>query len=380
MKWDWLTKPTTIDNGRFIRRVLIKAALLFILLDLAFALLKPLPVLGSLSLYNVILPGRDRLPYGESPAQDYSLSLNNLPAMFASHEINRPKAEDEFRVILLGDSSTWGWLLENDQTLAAHINAADLHTGDNRRIVAYNLGYPIMSLTKDLMLLDYAMQYHPDQIIWLVTLESFPREKQLYPPITQNNAPTIRRLIDSHDLNLDPNDPRLVEPDLLGTTLIGQRRSIADLFRLQLYGFAWANTGIDQYIPSVYPLRASDFDEDVSWQEYAAPQPLTEDDLAFDVLQAGIEMAGDVPILIVNEPMFISEGQNSDLRYNAFYPRWAYDAYHDLLIATAAAENWQFIDLWNILPLEAFTDSPVHTTSKGARLLAERLIPYIYSP
>ncbi len=378
-KWDWLTKPHTPYNGRFIGRVLIKAALLFVLINLAFALLKPLPTLGKLSFYNVIVLGRDRLPYGESPAQDYSLSLNNLPAMFASHEISRPKADDEYRVILLGDSSTWGWLLENDQTLTAQINVAELRTDDNRRVVAYNVGYPIMSLTKDLMLLDYAMKYHPDQIIWLITLESFPREKQLYPPITQNNAPIIRRLIDSYNLNLDPNDSRLVEPDFLGSTLIGQRRAVADLFRLQLYGFAWANTGIDQNIPSDYLLRASDFDEDVSWQDYATPQSLTENELAFDVLRAGIEIAGDVPIVIVNEPMFISEGQNSDLRYNAFYPRWAYDAYHDLLLNTAASENWQFIDLWNILPSADFTDSPVHITPEGARRLAEGLISLIES-
>ncbi len=42
-------------------------------------------------------------------------------------------------------------------------------------------------------------------------------------------------------------------------------------------------------------------------------------------------MAGDVPVLIINEPMFISDGQNSDLRYNSFYPRWAYDQFHRLL-------------------------------------------------
>jgi len=44
-----------------------------------------------------------------------------------------------------------------------------------------------MSLTKDLVLLNEAMQHQPDLIIWPVTLESFPREKQLVHPLLQNN-------------------------------------------------------------------------------------------------------------------------------------------------------------------------------------------------
>ncbi|MCZ7670394.1 MAG: hypothetical protein M5U34_26160 [Chloroflexi bacterium] len=48
-------------------------------------------------------------------------------------------------------------------------------------------------------------------------------------------------------------------------------------------------------------------------------------------------MAGDVPVLLINEPMFISSGRNSDLRYNAFYPRWAYDQYREMLGETAVA-------------------------------------------
>ncbi len=47
----------------------------------------------------------------------------------------------------------------------------------------YNLGYPVMSLAKDLLLLSYAQSYQPDLIVWLVTLESFPYDKQLFPPL-----------------------------------------------------------------------------------------------------------------------------------------------------------------------------------------------------
>jgi hypothetical protein len=103
-------------------RIVLKALLLFALLNAAFAAVRPLESLGRLSLYNAPFPGRARLPYGERPADDYNLTLNNLPAMFAAHELARPKAADEFRVLLMGDSGTWGWFLAID-TLVGQLNA-----------------------------------------------------------------------------------------------------------------------------------------------------------------------------------------------------------------------------------------------------------------
>lgn len=355
-------------------RIALKTAVLFALCNLLFAVVYPLDVIGHLSLYNHVLPGRDRLPYGENPSQSYNVSLDTLSAMFASHVIARPKAPDEFRVVLIGDSSVWGWLLENQDTLSARLNAAGLATVDNRRVVFYNLGYPIMALFKDLLLLDEAMSYQPDMMVWLVTLESFPLEKQLFPPLVQHNAPRVRQLIADYDLSLDSNDPRLVDPDFMERTLVGQRRALADLLRLQTYGLSWSATGIDQVIPTDYTLRTSDFKPDISWQDFAEPVALTTDDLAFDVLAAGAARVGDIPLLLVNEPIFISTGENSDLRYNSWYPRWAYDAYRGLLAETAANNSWPYLDTWDAIAPDTFTDSPVHLTPDGTNQLADLLI------
>jgi hypothetical protein len=373
---------TTPSTWRSIFRVVLKAALLFILLNLLFALASPVEALGRLSLYNWLVPGRERLPYsgdaeGATPAGDsnrsYSLSTDNIPAMLASHIVARPKAADEYRVLLIGDSSAWGWLLKPSDTLAAQLNAMGLKRADGRRVVVYNLGYPIMSLTKDLLLLDEAMQDAPDAVLWPMSLASFPRDKQLYPPLVQANANRVRRLALSYGLDIDPADPRFVNPSFLDQTLVGQRRALADWLRLQLYGFAWGATGIDQDIPATYKPRATDLKKDESWETFTAPADLTPKDLAFDVLAAGVKRAGNIPVLLVNEPMFISSGQNSDLRYNAFYPRWAYDQYRALLQAQAAANGWRYLDLWDSIPPDEFTDSPVHMTPAGTRLLAERL-------
>jgi hypothetical protein len=346
-------------------RVLIITLVLFVACNVIFAALNPLEALGRVSLYNAIVPGRDRLPYGEDSAKSYNLSTSNIPAMFASHVIARPEAGDEFRVIVMGDSGTWGWLLNNEDTLAGQINAQNLTTADGKHVIAYNLGYPVMALTKDALILEEALKYQPDLIVWPVTLESFPHVKQVFPSIVQNNAPRVRSLIEHYQLKLDPNDPRFVDPDFWGKTIVGQRRNLADWLRLQALGFAWAATRIDQAMPAEIKLRQSDFGKDVSWQNFTQPVTLTENDLAFDVLGAGLKMAGNVPVLIINEPMFISSGQNSDLRYNSFYPRWAYDQFHTMLNDKAAANNWHYLDLWDSIAPDEFTDTPVHLTPRG---------------
>jgi lysophospholipase L1-like esterase len=354
-------------------RIALKALLLFALLNAAFAAVRPLEALGRLSLYNGPFPGRARLPYGEVPADDYNLTLNNVPAMFSTHELARPKAADEFRVLLIGDSGTWGWFLENDDTLAGQLNALGLRAADGRRVVVYNLGYPVLALTKDLLLLDSALGYDPDLVLWPVTLQSFARHRQLDHPLLQQNAGRVRDLIARYDLALDPLDARLVVRTRLEETLVARRRDLADLLRLQALGLAWAATSIDQAIPADIILRQSDLEADESWLDVAGPRPLTDDDLTFDVLRAGLARAGSVPVLVINEPIYVSDGANSDVRYNSFYPRWAYDQYRDLLAQKAAAEGWRYLDLWDAIPPAEFTDTPVHLTPAGTRLLAGRL-------
>ena len=372
--WKWLTSPGAPYTWRFIRNVLVKTAILFAALNVALVLVDPLPALGRVSAYNVLWRGRERLPYGENPAAAYNLSLYQIDAMFASHALDGADPEGEFRVLLIGDSSVWGILLEPDDTLAGQINRAGLRTASGERVRAYNLGYPTMSLVKDLMLLDVAMRYDPDLVVWLVTLESFDRATQLDSSIVQHNAPRIRDLIARYNLDLDPDDPRLVDLSTWDKTLFGRRRALADLLRLQLYGVPWAVTGIDQEYRDDYTPRAIDLPPDPTWHG-RDDATLTRADLAFDVLEAGIARAREsAAVLVINEPMFISDGANSDIRYNFFYPQWLYDLYRGLLIEFHAAGGWPYLDLWDLLPdADCYTDSAVHLTPDCSARLAERV-------
>jgi hypothetical protein len=362
------------SNG-FLRNVILKGLALFIVLDLALVAVSP-AWLGRISLYNSVFPGRQRFPFGEDPAQSYNLSLFNLDAMFASHTIAAgPKPADEYRVIVIGDSSTWGILLRPEQTLAGQLEKAGL-TLCGKTVRVYNLGYPTISLTKDLMVLDYAMRYQPDLIIWPLTLEAFPLDSQLNSPIVANNAGSVDALIARYDLPFNPQDPALVRPNFWDRTLIGQRRNLADLFRLQIYGVLWSATGIDQSYPADYEHAQTDLVSDVS---YHGMQPPTLDParLAFDVLEAGLRAAGKTPVVLVNEPILISAGRNSDVRYNFYYPRWAYDQWRQMMSQRAAYQGWNYLDLWNLVPADQFTNSAIHLIPAGEALLAGRVEPTI---
>lgn len=362
---------TATKDTRFFINVLIKALILFLIFNLVFAAWRPISELGRYSFYNLLFPGRLRLPYGENPQKAYNLNLYNLPAMFASQELaGVSKSQDEYRVVLIGDSSTWGFLLPAEETLSQHLNTADLTRSNGQRVRTYNLGYPVMSLTKDLLILSLAMQYQPDLIVWLVTLESFPYDKQLFPPLLQNNPQAVRKLIETYQLPLDPNSPELVDPSWSARTILGSRRALADLVRLQLYGVMWAATGIDQDIPGAYTPRMEDLAADESFHELLPPH-LPQSALAFEVISAGHDLVGDIPILMINEPMFTSQGENSHIRYNFYYPRWAYDQYRDMMRAESAAKGWRYLDLWDAIPSSEFTNSAVHLTPRGSYELAQ---------
>ncbi len=361
-------------KGRVFLRVLVKALALLVVFNLVFALAYPALVPGSWTLYNRLFPGRERFPFGENPAEAYNFSLYNLDAMFASLALNAaPKAENEFRVLVIGDSSAWGTLLHPEETLAGQLDALALQTCDGRTVRVYNLGYPTLSLVKDLMLLDRVKAYRPDLIVWPVTLEAFPRSRQLDSPIVANNAGQVQKLIAKYNLPLDSFDPALRTPNFWERTIIGQRRNLADLLRLQLYGVMWAATGIDQAYPATFTPAARDLEADSAFHDWEGPS-IPADGLALELVSAGIGMAYPAPVLLVNEPILISTGKNSNIRYNFYYPRWVYGQYREQMARASQASEWNYVDFWNLVPQEEFTNTAIHLSPRGVGMLRDALV------
>src|SRR6266536_5685960 len=113
-------------------RVLLKAIFLFVAINLIFALVDP--PLGKITLYNHIFPGRLRFPYEEKPSL-YFVGYNapvyeDFDAMFGAHVISKRKSANEFRLILLGDSATWGVCVSASEMLSEKINRLHIKTCD----------------------------------------------------------------------------------------------------------------------------------------------------------------------------------------------------------------------------------------------------------
>lgn len=371
--WSWLINYSY--SWGFVRNVLLKALALFVMLNVLYIALDPLPWLSRITFYNVVFPGRERLPFSQNSDDAYSISVQRLEGMFASHVIQENKADDEFRVLLLGDSSVWGWLLEPDETLSACLNAQDYRTTSGQRVVVYNLGYPVLSAFKDMLILEAGLTHKPDAVVWVFTLQSLLDFEQLRHPITGNNPDRALNLIDTYDLNLD-RDQLNDDATLLESSIVGQRRELADLLRHQVYGLAWWLTGIDHTNPIFYEARADNL--------LAADNLLGAPDgqemiLAWDVVRGvqAMTQQADVPLLIVNGPIYRATGQNSDIRYNNYFPRRAYDEYRSQLGTLAEAEGWRVWDAWEAVPNDQFTDTPFHYTPTATCDFAAQLGPRI---
>lgn len=327
-------------------RICLFTLIAFALFCGLYQAVSPMKFLGKISFYNHIFPGRERLPFGESPRTAYNFSLSNMDILFASHKISgaEEKVPGEFRVIVIGDSSSWGILLRPEETLTGKLDGRFLP--DGRKIVCYNLAYPTLSLAKDLLLLDRALSFSPDLILWPLTLESFPVDKQ-------ENAPL--------------KEPVFTEKH----SFLNDRKELADWVRLQLYGPMWAGTGIDQDYSVPYAPPQTDLSEDLSFHGMEGVLP--EISLSWELLEEGIRKCGNVPLLIINEPMLISSGLHSDLRYNFYYPKQTYDAWRRELTQKAAEWGTDFLDLWDLLPNDFFTNSAIHYNAEGATMIAEQV-------
>ncbi|MFN8411938.1 MAG: hypothetical protein U0Z26_06080 [Anaerolineales bacterium] len=352
--------------------VLMKAVVLYAIANLAFAYFNP-PI-GKLSIYNWLVPGRERVPYEREVA--YYLGSHTIPvyedmdAMYKSTVMSQPKASDEYRVVLLGDSSAWGFQLKPDETLVGQINSLSLKTCDGKRIVAYNASFPLPYVMKDLILMDKVQEYNPDLYLWTITLDGFRNRTIFTNYFLDPYASRVRELVNQYQIrNLDV--AKLSASTFWDRTIIGQRSRLKKIWDLQMHGFGWSATQLDYAYGDFTPLSNDQSDSNLFIE--TPPGKLNPDSMLFDVLQAGYQLAGKTPVIVINEPIFIATGVNSNLRYNEFYPRWAYDEYLTYLDKWMEKNGHDYVNAWNLLPPSEFTDTPFHRTPVGEQKFAELL-------
>jgi hypothetical protein len=362
-------------------RVLVKAIFFFVALNVAFALFSP-PV-GKITLYNHIVPGRLRFPY-EQESAFYFIGYNapiyeDYDAMFGAHVISRQKPADEFRLLLLGDSATWGVTLQANEILSEQINRLHIQTCDGRIVRAYNLAYPFSSLTRDLLILDKAMEHEPDMVFWLITLSTLePKtaERQFIAPHWEQYL----RLAKTYQIRSSHFPQPIQEPSLWEKTIIGQRKRLKNIVFTQALGILWGATGIDNHegLQPEGPPPTTDVGNNLDYQgRLPGESSATSESLMMEVLSAGFDVAGDVPVIVINEPIYVAGGANHLIRYNEFYPRWVFDDYRQFMLEWMKQQNYKWLDFWNAVPPEEFVDQYFHRNSSGEKRFAELLAPEI---
>ncbi len=356
-------------------RLFTKAIFLFAIVNILFALIDS-PVYGA-SLYNTVFPGRVRYPFGVGKGI-YSVMVDNVDIMTASHEISAPKSADEIRVVLIGDSSVWGEGAPVSQSISVLWNEYGFSCGA-QKLKFYNLAYPHPSVAKDLMILDKSMEYDPDLVVWFMTLNTL--TSRSVNPFIKANPERAARVLDAYALPYDLKDVKASSEleSFYEKTLLGRRSELARMARLQALGLIWALTGLDATPPS---QKHRDPPMDVTKQIIYKGRTSTdklERDILWNALSAGHQIAADVPLLLVNEPIFVATGANSDVRYNNGYPRWAYDYYRDELLSKSQENRWHYLDLWDSVPAAYFPDGVIHISAEGRHIVIEKTEPVVQS-
>lgn len=351
-------------------RIVVKAVILVAILNFVFLVVgfDPIQALVRINLWGLAGRGRERVIY----ASDFQNGQLPIPALLATHELAvRPKAADEYRVIVLGDSAVMGWGLQDVETFAAQLTARGLYR-DGKRLVAYNLAYPTPSIARDTLLIEAAQRYQPDAAIWFVTATGFAElpHDDLTRGVLQINRSQLSRITDANGL-ADWYD-RWVMPEAPVTRW--------SAFRDPVLTGVWIGT-----LP--YPFIVPDVGK-AERRAALAPIPIkarfTSDHPVFvgmpgdtwRFLEIGKQVADShgMQLFIVNEPILIQIGANSETNYNTLYERALYDRYRVELAVRTQVLGIPLIDLWDAIPAANFTDTVLHMDADGYRQVVDRVI------
>jgi len=349
-------------------RILAKAFAIFLIVEFVFYELNP--NLAFLNIYNALSMKRQRFPISTVAPEDSALDVADIATMLATHIVSEPRKSDEYRVFLLGDSAEWGIGLTPAQTLPGQMDALGLKCG-NRNVKVYNLSFPRPSATKDLMILDEAMKYQPDKIIWVISAFTLAPKMRIEHPLIPHNPDEYHKVAFRFDfLSRNYQDPNMIQQ------IVRQNQVLFRVLRYQLYVLINIATGLDQ-IPGPPEVLPSQLSSDPTF-EGMKPPTLSPNKVSIDQVRDFYEIAGNTPVILVNEPIqILTNVPNSNIYYNVYFPRWVYDQYRQYVDEAARQNHWDYLDLWNVFPPGYFTDTPLHLTPHGETELAKLIAPAV---
>lgn len=358
-------------------RVLIKGIALAILFNIAFlaAGVDPVRQLVQVNLWG-LQGGRARLVY----PSDLANGQLHTEAQLATHQIRyQQKADDEFRVAILGESGIAGWGLNDDGTVSAQLTARQIEV-DGKQVAAYNLAYPQPGVARDVVLLDAVLDLPqpPDLVIWFVTAAAFDNSDDILGAnrvFFNINEARLRALV-ADNPELDPwfeekSGALLDEPEALEGVFAVTHQDLLPV---------WLNSLLYPFLtPELAQTDARVGLRDVPENaRYGSDHPgfgtVPNETWAFLGVGCRITLEAGRDLLVVNRPILVGEeGEFSNENYNSLYSRTLYDDYRDAIETYTVNRNIAYVDTWDLIPPENYTDTPLHADAEGYGILAAEL-------
>lgn len=301
-----------------------------------------------------------------------------LPLAMRQHQLcwHAALRPDELRVIVLGSSAVYGLGVWASETFSALLTADFAAQGIDATV--FNLAWVNPYQLRDAVILREAMAFHPDVIVYPVTLAEFMHVAPVvWKPLNAffvSNRNTLRELIADPPRGLeepvrryaafpDRNDakaPPLERLREVGTLVRAAAGELGKVLPLAL--------GAEAPVPGGERPKAAPYDcEDViakrqqSFADWQSWNILAE-------LQALHEQTG-VEVVVAYWPL----GENPSGR--CFNARFTYDDMTEFgawLAAQTQERQLAYVDLHDALAAEDFFDT-VHVTASGHRKVADRL-------
>ena len=333
-----------LDPGVKPVRVVLKALILFFVLNLLLTLF-PNP---SYFVFRQLLPKLNKFPiyavYYDSQAKHRFGAQNvfDVNVLFNSHLVSyEKKPANQYRIIFIGDSTV------RDGTIYPVIDQQECN---GKILHAYDLGYYGASATKDLMILKEVMKYSPDLIVWSVTDR------------TLSSEPKDFALANVDDLNnLISNDGLLLRMDASGTNDFFYGGDNVRLQTRLLINYALLFPGIR----SPQRITQTALDDVKSANILNQESAPGNGEYLFSALTVASRMVGRVPLMIINAPRPTLVTTQAD-----------YLQYQREMLSLSAVQNWNYLDLWNLIPDKDFIDK-IHRNAGGENLYDNAVTPAI---
>jgi hypothetical protein len=338
-------------------RIGLKVLILFFIFNWLFGALRLADKIEMISVYGTLAPYRTRLIDPSEAGNEFA----PLPILLRSHEISQPKALDEFRVVMLGNSGILGAGNSNTSTIAAIMttNGNDIR---NKHLYVYNLGHPAGSVTRDMLIGTAALASQPDLIIWFISMGDL-RTDNLN-PIIAVNAPLMTQLTQQFGFtHLAAQTYGHTSDTWSENSFLSQRENIYLWLRFQTY-LAFRKFEFKELKPGI--IQAAPIPNE--------PLQTTNDPIYFPMpgptwqTLTALNQLARVPVLFINQPMYADK--NHLVNYNVEFSRVVYDKYRQTFAAFCTDQGLWCLDLWDAVPNDLYTDSDFHRNREGNSIIA----------